>query len=272
METVAVNISFKKSLLAEIDAAAKQEKRTRSEFLREAARAYIERQKQKRLEYHMDVPYQNTRGIRTEVGENALGYNDIHDTNGTQVPNDKKYSYADYLQWADGEKWEIIDGIPYNMAPAPSTQHQSICMALSAEFYNHFKNKPCKVFAGPLDVRLPRGGESEDEKILDVVQPDVLIVCDKSKLDAKGCLGAPELVVEIISPGTSQKDSITKLNLYEKSGVLEYWLIRPDEKTIMVFALDKDKKYGRTEVYSHKDTIKSSVFRELEINLQEVLV
>ena len=197
METVAVNISFKKSLLAEIDAAAKQEKRTRSEFLREAARAYIERQKQKRLEYHMDVPYQNTRGIRTEVGENALGYNDIHDTNGTQVPNDKKYSYADYLQWADGEKWEIIDGIPYNMAPAPSTQHQSICMALSAEFYNHFKNKPCKVFAGPLDVRLPRGGESEDEKILDVVQPDVLIVCDKSKLDAKGCLGAPELVVKL---------------------------------------------------------------------------
>lgn len=262
METVAVNISFKKSLLAEIDAAAKQEKRTRSEFLREAARAYIERQKQKKLEYHMDVLYGETRILHQEVAENARDYSD---------KADRMYSYADYLQWSDEEKWEIIDGIPYNMAPAPSPRHQSICMALSAEFYNHFKNKPCKVFAGPLDVRLPRKGESEDEKILDVVQPDILIVCDKSKLDTKGCLGAPELIVEIISPGTSQKDSITKLNLYEKSGVLEYWLIRPDEKTVMVFTLGKDKKYGRPEMYSHKDTVKSSIFTELKIELHEVM-
>jgi len=263
METVTVNISFKKSLLEEIDAAAKQEMRTRSEFLREAARLYIERKKNNEKQYHWDSMQGDTQKVIREADMGAHEYD---------TKSDKRYTYADYIKWSDEEKWEIIDGVQYNMAPAPSTLHQSICMALSAELYNSFKNKPCKVFAGPLDVRLPRKEETEDEQIIDVVQPDILIVCDKSKLDSKGCLGAPELVVEITSPNTSQKDSITKLNLYENAGVLEYWLIRPEERTVMVFTLGENKKYGRPEIYSHKDNLKSRIFADLEIDLNDVFI
>lgn len=284
METVTVNISFKKSLLEEIDKAAKQEMRTRSEFLREAARAYIEKGKKQEREYHMDVLYGQTINIPNgilentkfecaqEEGSNKFLPENVGEKAREYNKSNKTYTYVDYLKWAGEEKYELIDGIPFNMAPAPSTLHQSVCIALSAELYNSFKNKPCKVFAGPLDVRLPREGESEDEKIVDVVQPDILIVCDNSKLDAKGCLGAPDLIVEIISPWTSQKDSITKLNLYEKAGVSEYWLIRPEERTVMVFTLGENKKYGRPETYSHNDILKSSIFAGLEIILKDIFI
>ena len=182
---------------------------------------------------------------------------------------DTKYSYKDYLTWPENERWELIDGIAYNMTPAPSRWHQEISIALSNTFFNYLKNKPCKVYVSPFDVRLPAGNES-DEEIETVVQPDILIVCDRSKLDSKGCKGAPDLIIEIMSPSTAKKDLKEKFDLYEKAGVKEYWIVDPNNKTVMVFKLDENKKYRKFDVYANEDSITVGIFEGLIIDLKEI--
>lgn len=180
-----------------------------------------------------------------------------------------KYTYKDYLNWPMEERWEIIEGVPYNMSPAPSRKHQDISGELFNQIYNYLKGKTCKVYSAPFDVRLFTNKE-RDEDTTNVVQPDLSIICDYSKLDDKGCKGSPDLIIEIASPTTLKKDLKDKFYLYEKALVKEYWLVYPDEKMIVVNTLGENGKYGRPEMYSEENVIKVGIFEDLEIELSDV--
>jgi len=182
---------------------------------------------------------------------------------------DDRFTYGDYLTWDDDERWELIDGVPYNMSPAPLVAHQRILGALHLEFGNWFKGKGCQVFFAPFDVRLPEADESDD-LIETVVQPDLAVVCDKMKLDKAGCRGAPDLIIEILSPGTAHKDLKVKRDRYERAGVREYWIVNPGERSVMIFTRNKDDRYGRPEVYNDGDDVRVGIFPDLVISLAAV--
>ncbi|RPH89383.1 MAG: Uma2 family endonuclease [Desulfobacteraceae bacterium] len=189
-------------------------------------------------------------------------------------PNRKEnnsYTYKDYLEWPEEERWELIEGVAYNMTPSPSRSHQKISAALFNTLYQYLKGRNCEVYYAPFDVRLPEGDE-EDHQIKTVVQPDLVVICDPSKLDEKGCQGAPDLIMEILSPSTASKDYIAKLNLYEKNQVAEYWIIHPLDKIVMVFRLLDNGNYGRAEVYAEKDSVKVGIFDDFVIDLKEIFM
>ena len=178
----------------------------------------------------------------------------------------ERYTYADYLQWPDGERWEIIDGVPYNMSPAPSTKHQTISLELGRQLANFLLDKECRAFIAPFDVRIPNGDET-DEEIQTVVQPDIVVICDQSRLDERGYRGAPALVIEILSPTTGKKDLQEKYHLYERSGVKEYWVVFPREELVEVYQLGEYAKYAKSGTYQSNDRIKPGILPELEIDL-----
>ncbi|WP_082736174.1 Uma2 family endonuclease [Syntrophomonas wolfei] len=182
---------------------------------------------------------------------------------------DKKYSYADYLQWPDEQRWEIIDGVPYDMSPAPSTKHQSISMELGRQIANYLRDKECQVFAAPFDVRLPLN-EKKDEEIYNIVQPDLSVICDPSKLDEQGCKGAPDLVIEIISPFTAKKELNEKFNLYERSGIPEYWVVFPKFNVVVVYSLDDEERYQKSGEFTSDQLLSTKLFPGLEIKLEDV--
>jgi Uma2 family endonuclease len=182
-----------------------------------------------------------------------------------------RYSYADYSQWPDEERRELIHGEAFAMTPAPSRAHQKISVALVSQFYQQLTGKPCEVYCAPFDVRLPVGSE-RDEDIYTVVQPDLVIVCDSSKLDERGCKGAPDLVVEIVSPQSARMDLKIKLSLYEKAGVKEYWVVQPTEKIVMVFNPGANGEFGKPSVYSQEDIVPIAVLGGLAIDMQPVLM
>ena len=184
-------------------------------------------------------------------------------------PSKQRFTYGDYLTWPEDERWELLNGIAYNMTPAPSRKHQEISGQLHTLFNNYLKGKPCRVYAAPFDVRLPQMQES-DEQISTVVQPDIVVVYDKNKLDDRGCQGSPDLVVEITSPSTFQKDLKEKFNLYERAGILEYWIVYPEQNTLAVFHLTNEGKYSRPEVYTEQDSVVVGIFADLIIELQDV--
>ncbi|MGE5581030.1 MAG: Uma2 family endonuclease [Bacillota bacterium] len=180
------------------------------------------------------------------------------------------FTYGDYEKWPEDQRWELIDGVPYDMTPAPSRKHQEILGELHRQFANYLKNKHCKVFLAPFDVRLPQGDE-KGEMIRTVVQPDLTVVCDHSKLDDRGCLGAPDLVIEILSPYTAAKDLKIKLSLYERVGVKEYWLVQPLDRTIMVFTLQENGEYAKPAVYDRHDTVGVAIFQgDLQVGAAEI--
>ncbi len=137
-----------------------------------------------------------------------------------QTKIDEKYSYADYLCWDDQERWELINGDVWDMSPAPSRLHQEISIRLSSLLYQYFKEKDCSVYAAPFDVRLPEQDKAEDHAVTTVVQPDISVICDRKKLDERGCVGAPDLVIEILSPATAAKDLKVKRVLHGVRGAL----------------------------------------------------
>jgi len=188
------------------------------------------------------------------------------------IPESKdNYTYADYLTWPEGERWEIIDGVPY-LQGAPSWQHQAISGNTFGQFYEYLKGKPCQVFAAPFDLCIPETNESDD-KISNVIsQPDIVVICDKSKLRKTGYFGVPELIIEITSPSTARTDKIMKFNKYEKVGVKEYWIIEPEQKIVSVFLLQDNNKYGRPDVYSEEDQIAVTIFPDLAIDLKQVFM
>lgn len=135
--------------------------------------------------------------------------------------HDEHYTYRDLLSWPEDQRWELIDGVAYDMTPAPIRRHQEILGDLHLQIGNFLIGKPCRVYMAPFDVLIPKHDEGEEE-IDTVVQPDIAVVCDRSKLTERGCKGAPDLVIEILSPSTAEKDTLTKLKLYERAGVKEY--------------------------------------------------
>lgn len=180
-----------------------------------------------------------------------------------------KYTYKDYLNWPGEERWELIDGIPYNMSPEPARKHQKILGELFTSIHNYLKNKECEVYSAPFDVRLLTDNIG-DEETTNVVQPDISVICDSSKLDNRGCKGSPDLIMEIVAPSTLKKDLKEKFYLYERAGVKEYWIVYPDKKTMVSYILNEDGKCGRPEVYSEEDSLKVNVLESLEINLTDI--
>ena len=179
------------------------------------------------------------------------------------LPQEKYYTYADYLTWDDDVRCELIDGMPYMMPPAPTTRHQSISGNLHGILYNILKGKPCKVFAAPFDVRLNHNSYDDT-----VVQPDLVVICDRNKIDDKGCVGAPDMVIEILSPATASHDRIIKLRRYQKAGVREYWIVDPETKTVQVF-IHKNGEYV-VAVYEETETVPVFVLEGLTIDLKDV--
>ena len=187
-------------------------------------------------------------------------------TNFSDLDLTKQYSYSDYLRWQFQERVELIRGFIRKMSPAPSMVHQRISNNLSYELNKFFKRTNCDVFQAPFDVRLPI---SSAQKESTVVQPDLCIICNESILDARGCNGTPDLMVEILSPNNSKHDVHTKFNLYQEAGVKEYWIIEPNTKLILVYALVNGIYIGlKPQVEGEK--IKSPLFQDIDISLEDV--
>ncbi len=181
------------------------------------------------------------------------------------------YTYADYLTWKFEETVEIIKGRIFPMA-APSRKHQEISRELNGVFYENFKNHTCRFYAAPFDVRLydKRKSNQVNKDVFSVIQPDICIVCDLEKLDDKGCLGAPDLVVEILSPGNSSKEMKTKKLLYEENAIREYWIFDPEHENVFQFHLTDEGVFSPATIYVLEDTLKCIIFPNLHINLKEV--
>ncbi len=157
-----------------------------------------------------------------------------------------RFTYADYCAWPDEERWELIDGEPYAMSPAPARVHQEVVVALVAQIYRALDGTACRVYTAPFDVRLPHRDEA-DAVVDTVVQPDIAVICDPDKLDDQGCRGAPDWIIEVLSPTTAAKDRIQKRELYERHGVWEYWLVHPTDRVLLVYRLGING-YGKPQV------------------------
>ena len=182
------------------------------------------------------------------------------DVNGT-------YTYADYLLWRFKEQVELLRGKLFKMSPAPREIHQRVSMYLSGELYNFFKDKTCRFYSAPFDVRIPAKGAkgTTDNQIYTIVQPDLCVVCDLEKIDGRGCIGAPDLVVEILSPSNSRKDLKDKYEIYEEAGVPEYWIVDPDNKAFYRYILQEGVYIGLPPV-PEGDVFRSRKFPEMEID------
>ena len=181
------------------------------------------------------------------------------------------YSYADYLSWQFEQFVELLRGKIYPMS-APSRIHQRISLKLATRLSTYVEQKACgcEIYSAPFDVRLVKNPEGKTDKdIYTVVQPDLCLICDLSKLDDRGCFGAPDLIIEIISENNAKRDLQDKYELYEENGVREYWIVRPSEKTVQQFFLENDK-YVYKKAYSADDVIAPIVMPELSITLSEV--
>jgi Uma2 family endonuclease len=182
----------------------------------------------------------------------------------------KRYTFADYLTWADDRTRELVDGFIKMMSPKPKPVHQSVSLSIASELRYQIKKHggKCRVYP-EIDVRLPVNGEKEDGEIYSVVSPDISVVCDPSKIDDRGCLGAPDMVVEIQSFSTARYNLTTKFSLYESSGVREYWVVKKKKKGIEVFLLQPDGKYDEGAKYE-SGTIPVHIFDGCEIDMNDI--
>jgi Uma2 family endonuclease len=190
----------------------------------------------------------------------------------SQLDLTKKYSYADYLLWKIKERVELFKGIIAEMSPAPNPTHQRVLRELFTVFELFFSNHKCELFFAPIDVRLLNKNKStNDNKIYTVVQPDLIVVCDENKIDDRGCLGAPDLVVEILSPGNSNKEMNIKYELYEEAGVKEYWIIHPTERQLLIYVLENGIFIGKKPIVESENAI-SYLFPKLKFPLKKLFV
>jgi Uma2 family endonuclease len=191
-------------------------------------------------------------------------------TNINQLNLKGTYSYADYLLWQFSERVEIIKGKVFKMSPAPSSSHQDISMNLTRILDKVFYKTSCKLYVAPFDVRLINFKESNQEnKIFSVVQPDLCVICDRSKIDTKGCLGSPDLIVEILSMGNSKKEMDIKFDLYQENKVLEYWIVDPFQKTVLIYVLENERYIG-LKPFLIDSKIKSPTFPKLNFSVKKV--
>lgn len=174
------------------------------------------------------------------------------------------FTYADVLTWPEDERWELIDGEAYAMS-APGRVHQTVVGEVFRQIANYLVGKPCLPFVAPFDIRLPRGQEA-DKDIRTVLQPDIAVICDRDKLDDRGCRGAPDWVIEVLSPSTAAKDQIQKLAIYEWAGVREVWLVHPADRVVSVYTLNADQRYGKPTIHETAGNLTPNVFPDLLID------
>ena len=186
------------------------------------------------------------------------------------MPAEKsRYTFADCLTWAENERIEIVNGEAFMMAP-PSSRHQEISFEIGRQLGNFLEGKRCKVYPAPFGVRLfEREGETPED-VDTMVEPDLSVVCDRSKIDKHGCKGAPDLVVEILSPSTQRHDQLVKLDLYQRAGVREYWIVDPENKTVRVLLQTGEGTLWTHEVYRREDVAKVNVLEGCFIELSKV--
>jgi Uma2 family endonuclease len=180
----------------------------------------------------------------------------------------KTYTYADYFKWKFEERVELIKGRIFKMSPAPNRRHQRLTGDIFNEMHNFLKGKKCEVYVAPFDVRLPRKSK-EDKDIITVLQPDICLICDPSKLDDRGCIGAPDIVVEILSPGNNSKELKNKFEIYEESGISEYWVVSPQDQTFALYRLEEGC-YQSSRLMVAGDIVTSTVLPGFSLNLSEL--
>lgn len=180
-----------------------------------------------------------------------------------------KYSYADYMRFEFEERLEIIKGYIFRMSPAPSRIHQKISGRIYVPIYNALNGHQCEVYSAPFDVRLAKKTQ-DDKEVFTVVQPDLVVVCDQSKLDKRGCIGAPDIVVEILSPGNNKKELINKYEVYEEAGVKEYWIVSPTHKTFFRYIIDENGKFQPTKMLTEGEEVTTKIIPGFKLVLDEV--
>ena len=180
-----------------------------------------------------------------------------------------RYTFADVLTWDKDERVEIIDGEVVMMAPPPSRAHQGISFEICRQLGNYLKGKRCKAYSAPFAVRLFETDGDNPEDVDTMVEPDISIVCDPSKLDKHGCKGAPDMVIEILSPSTRRHDRLVKLNLYQRAGVREYWIVSPGEQTVEVLLLETGRLVPHG-FYEKNDIAKVNVLEGCFLELSKV--
>lgn len=178
-----------------------------------------------------------------------------------------RYTYGEYLIWPEDVRYELVDGTAYAMAPAPTRLHQTFVGELYRQAANALKGTQCQPYVAPTDVRLPRPGQA-DEETDTVVQPDLLVVCDPTKLDDRGVRGAPDWIVEVLSPATASHDQIIKLAAYERSGVPEVWLVHPSDRVVSVYLLSNGM-YGRANIRELEGTLAVASIPGLTIDWEQ---
>ena len=183
--------------------------------------------------------------------------------------SDHRFTYADYLKWPDGERWELIDGEAYAMSPAPTISHQTLALDIARQIADTLDGAPCRALIAPVDVLLPAPDEADDQ-VATVVQPDILVVCDPTKITERNVRGAPDWIIEVLSPATARHDHLTKRALYERAGVREYWLVHPVDRVITVYVL-KDGHYGGPEIADMAGERAPTIFPEIVIRWQPIL-
>lgn len=179
------------------------------------------------------------------------------------------HSYADYQTWPDDCRYELIDGIAYAMAPAPTRKHQIAVLEIARQIANTLEGKPCRPYIAPFDVRLMQTDQA-DNQVNTVVQPDISVICDRNKLDDKGARGAPDWIIEVLSPATASHDQIVKHALYERAGVREYWLVHPTDRLLTIYRLS-DGAYGKPDIRELDGETACSVIPEVTIVWEKVL-
>ncbi len=188
----------------------------------------------------------------------------------SQLDLNASYSYADYLKWQLEERIELIKGKIFRMSPAPATKHQQYVGEIFRQISNHVHRSSCKAFVAPFDVRLTPIQKADSDKIHTVVQPDVCVVCDPAKIDARGCIGAPDLIVEVLSPGNTDREMNEKFEIYQENGVKEYWLVEPNDRIVLVYLLDETGKYIGLKPFTESETLTSRSLGSFQLLVRDI--
>ncbi len=179
------------------------------------------------------------------------------------------YSYANYLNWLFEDRVELIKGKIFKMSPAPSRMHQEISRNIFLKVGVFLQDQLCKVYSAPFDVRFPKESKA-DRDVYTVLQPDICVVCDISKLDDRGCIGAPDLVVEILSPGNTKVELLHKYQVYQEFGVKEYWVVSQSDQSILIYTLNEHGKFQPSKIFTLSEKITSTVLPGFELALDDV--
>ena len=184
-----------------------------------------------------------------------------------QLDLNARYTFADYLKWAFKERVELIRGKIFRMSPAPSLWHQRLARRLLVHIDLFLEKQSCEVFIAPFDVRLPVSHPQNPGRTDTVVQPDLCVVCDPAKLDERGCFGAPDLIVEILSPGNTKKEMSGKFELYQSAGVQEYWIVDPEHQFVLKYTLDEAGKFVTHRPFTTEEEMESDVLPGLQLSV-----